>query len=337
MQQPSSEARAHLAALDVKQAFGEVMDGLAATDDLLTVVVSDYGRRLSLDHLRQTSPDKFVQVGIAEQNQIEVASALANEGFHVFVPGYAPFVTGRALDQVRVHLGLMGAPAVIVGLSAGYGGGHLGATHMALEDIAIMRTIPGVSVFCPADNVELAQTLAELAASPRPAYVRITCGEAGFLAHPEGPLPAHGDAYVLDGPDAGEPADVTLVTCGTITREVLAAAAILRDRGVSARVVEAQRIKPLDAQTMREVAKASSLLVTVEEHSVLGGLGGAMAEWASSFGLGPDAPSAPVPLLRLGCPDAYPEADYPPALRRRAGLDAESIARSVLDRVASKG
>ena len=125
--------------LDSRVAFGRALGKIAENDPQVMAVVSDYGRRLALDALRSKLPGSVVQCGIAEQNQVEVASALANEGFHVFAPSYAPFITARVLDQVRVNLGMMESPAVLVGLGAGYHAGILGPSHMALEDLACAR------------------------------------------------------------------------------------------------------------------------------------------------------------------------------------------------------
>ena len=165
----SADEATLFSAMNHKQTFGHVMGELAEKSDNLAVVVSDYGRRLSLDGLRASRPEAYVQCGIAEQNQIEVASALANEGFVAFAPCYATFITSRVLDQVRVNLGMMRSPVALVGVSCGCEAAMLGASHMSLEDLAIMRTIPNLEVIAPADSVELASVLRDLAARPRPA------------------------------------------------------------------------------------------------------------------------------------------------------------------------
>ena len=170
----SAEESQMLAGMNTKEVFGWVMGKLAKDDELLTVAVADYGRRLNLDRFRELRPDGYIQCGIAEQNLIEVASACANEGFHVFAPCYATFVTSRTLDQIRVNLGMMKSPVVLVGVAAGCESAATGPSHMAVEDIAVTRTIPGLSVFNPIDNAQLAATLMELAKHPRPAYVRMT-------------------------------------------------------------------------------------------------------------------------------------------------------------------
>ena len=321
----SAGESALLARMNPKQVFGRVMGELAERDDTTTVVVSDYGRRLNLDHLREVLPEGFVQCGIAEQNQVEVASALANEGFTVFAPCYASFITARVLDQLRVNLGMMRSPVALVGVSAGCESGMLGASHMALEDVADLRCIPGVSVFCPADNAEFASVLRMLAAEPRPAYVRVNTLDGANL-HASGSRFAPGRAERAFAPVGAEP-EVSLVATGTITSRAVEAARILCDHGVATEVVEMATVKPLDLDAVDALVSGGRRLVaTVEEHSVIGGLGGALAERLAE---GVRSPA----LLRLGMPDRYLDADRQPALLERAGLTAEGIAQSVVGRL----
>lgn len=317
---PSSESP--LCELDVKEAFGETMARIAEREPLLSVVVSDYGRRLNLERMRQTLPEAFVQCGIAEQSQVEVASALANEGFHVVAPSYATFITSRVLDQVRVMLGLMRSPVTLVGLSAGCEAGTLGASHMALEDIACMRTIPGLTVVCPADNVELAAVLESLAASPRPAYVRLSQYAGDGCIHAHGAHTPIGTAEVLREA-AG--ARVALLATGPLTGEALRAATLLAHEGIEARVLEFATVKPLDTAAL-DGLEGCELVTTVEDHSVQGGFGSAVAEHLA------ERAGAPR-VLRLGMPDEYLDADVPMRLLERAGLTAEGIAASVRSRL----
>lgn len=313
-----------LCGLDARIVFGETMERIAHTDPLLSVVVSDYGRRLNLDGMREALPRAFVQCGIAEQSQVEVAAALANEGFHVLAPSYATFITARVLDQVRVMLGMMRSPVVLVGLSAGCVAGALGASHMALEDIACMRTIPGITVVCPADNVELSSVLTELAAHPRPAYVRVSSYPEDICIHARGTKVEMGRAETLrDARDA----QVALVSTGPLTGRALKAATLLSRRGVEARVIEFATIKPLDT-AMLDTLVGMRLVVTVEDHSVLGGFGSAVAEHLAGL---PGAPS----VLRLGMPDAYLDADIPARLLERVGLTAEGIAEATASQLSA--
>ena len=313
----SSEGR-RLCGLDAKVVFGETMAAIAARDPELSVVVSDYGRRLNLEGMRAVLPEAFVQCGIAEQSQIEVAAALANEGFHVFAPSYATFITSRVLDQIRVLLGMMKSPVTLVGLSAGCEAATLGASHMALEDLACLRTIPGMTVVCPADNVELAAALEQLADDPRPAYVRISQYDSDVCIHAQGSRVRIGQAEVLRESDG---ADVALLATGPLAGPTLRAATLLAQEGIEAQVLEFATVKPLDEAALDSLA-GLRLVVTVEDHSVQGGFGSAVAEHLAGVADGPR-------VLRLGMPDRYLVADLPARLLERVGLTPEGIANSV--------
>lgn len=343
--QISAEEAQMLVGMNTKEVFGWVMGKLAEDDELLTVAVADYGRRLNLDRFRELRPDGYVQCGIAEQNLIEVASACANEGFHVFAPCYATFVTSRTLDQIRVNLGMMKSPVVLVGVAAGCESAATGPSHMAVEDIAVTRTIPGLSVFSPVDNAQLAATLMELAKHPRPAYVRMTSCD-GVNLHPDGYVfDASGveklfesacaaDTASVDGVAVAEaaatshPKHVTVLATGAITSRVVEAAQRVAGQvaatseqaaavKASLEVYGVSSIKPLDASLM-EICQNSDVIITVEEHSVLGGFGGAVVEHLSASGACPQ-------VLRLGMPDRYLEADVHHNILARAGLSVESL------------
>ncbi len=347
--QISAEEAQMLAGMNTKEVFGWVMGKLAEDDELLTVAVADYGRRLNLDRFRELRPDGYIQCGIAEQNLIEVASACANEGFHVFAPCYATFVTSRTLDQIRVNLGMMKSPVVLVGVAAGCESAATGPSHMAVEDIAVTRTIPGLSVFNPVDNIQLAATLMELAKHPRPAYVRMTSCD-GVNLHPDGYVfdasgveKLFGSAYVPDTADVGgvavaeaaqatEPKRMTILATGAITSRVVEAAQraaeqVAADRTAAARIAATAQtnievygvssIKPLDASLI-EICQHSDVIITVEEHSILGGFGSAVIEQLSALGPCPQ-------VIRLGMPDAYLEADIHHNILARAGLSVESL------------
>lgn len=343
--QISAEEAQTLSDMNTKEVFGWVMGKLAEDDELLTVAVADYGRRLNLDRFRELRPDGYIQCGIAEQNLIEVASACANEGFHVFAPCYATFVTSRTLDQIRVNLGMMKSPVVLVGVAAGCESAATGPSHMAVEDIAVTRTIPGLSVFNPVDNAQLAVTLMELAKHPRPAYVRMTSCD-GVNLHPNGYVfdtsgveklfesacaAGEADPAVADGaatPEAAatsHPKHVTVLATGEITSRVIEAAQRAAEQ-ISAEQAAAQAriavygvssIKPLDT-SLTQICQHSDVIITVEEHSVLGGFGSAVVEQLSASGPCPQ-------VIRLGMPDAYLEADIHHNILARAGLSVESL------------
>ena len=339
----SAEESQMLAGMNTKEVFGWVMGKLAEDDELLTVAVADYGRRLNLDRFRELRPDGYIQCGIAEQNLIEVASACANEGFHVFAPCYATFVTSRTLDQIRVNLGMMKSPVVLVGVAAGCESAATGPSHMAVEDIAITRTIPGLSVLNPIDNAQLAATLMDLAKHPRPAYVRMTSCD-GVNLHPDGYVfddsgveklfesACVADMASVDGvATTSQPKRVTVLTTGAITSRVVEAAQRTAEQVAAEQTAVAQTnievygvssIKPLDAP-LTEICQNSDVIITVEEHSILGGFGSAVIEQLSASGPCPQ-------VLRLGMPDAYLEADVHHNILARAGLSVESLQEVLL-------
>ena len=341
-----------LTGMNTKEVFGWVMGKLAEDDELLTVAVADYGRRLNLDRFRELRPDGYIQCGIAEQNLIEVASACANEGFHVFAPCYATFVTSRTLDQIRVNLGMMKSPVVLVGVAAGCESAATGPSHMAVEDIAITRTIPGLSVFSPVDNAQLAATLMELAKHPRPAYVRMTsCDDVNL--HPDGYVfdafgveklfesdcaadtagvddVAVAEAAATEATAVTQPKRMTVLATGAITSRVVEAAQRAAEQVIAdgianqtnIEVYGVSSIKPLDA-SLTEICQNSDVIITVEEHSVLGGFGSVVVEQLSASGACPQ-------VLRLGMPDTYLEADVHHNILARAGLSVESLQEVLL-------
>ncbi len=339
----SAEESQMLAGMNTKEVFGWVMGKLAEDDELLTVAVADYGRRLNLDRFRELRPNGYIQCGIAEQNLIEVASACANEGFHVFAPCYATFVTSRTLDQIRVNLGMMKSPVVLVGVAAGCESAATGPSHMAVEDIAITRTIPGLSVLNPIDNAQLAATLMDLAKHPRPAYVRMTSCD-GVNLHPDGYVfddsgveklfesACVADMASVDGvATTSQPKRVTVLTTGAITSRVVEAAQRTAEQVAAEQTAVAQTnievygvssIKPLDA-SLTEICQNSDVIITVEEHSILGGFGSAVLEQLSTSGPCPQ-------VLRLGMPDTYLEADVHHNILARAGLSVESLQEVLL-------
>ena len=352
--QISAEESQMLAGMNTKEVFGWVMGKLAEDDELLTVAVADYGRRLNLDRFRELRPDGYIQCGIAEQNLIEVASACANEGFHVFAPCYATFVTSRTLDQIRVNLGMMKSPVVLVGVAAGCESAATGPSHMAVEDIAVTRTIPGLSVFNPVDNAQLAATLMELAKHPRPAYVRMTSCD-GVNLHPDGYVfDASGveklfesacaaDTASVDGVAVAEAAATEVTTVRTVSIPLPKRVTVFATGAITSRVIEAAQraaeqiaapvrtnievygvsiIKPLDA-SLAKICQNSDVIITVEEHSVLGGFGGAVVEQLSASGPCPQ-------VIRVGMPDKYFEADVHHNILARAGLSVEGLQEVLL-------
>lgn len=299
--------------LGPKNVIGEAAYQLAEQDDKFTLIYSDCANRIGIKKMYDKHPEKCYETGISEQNQISMAAAMANEGFHVFAVAYAPFITARVLDQIRTNLGYMKAPVCLIGLGAGFAGSDLGATHTAFEDIANTRCIPNMKVILPGDSVEIVQTMEYLCKFPQPAYVRVTVRDGEF--HRE---TAAAQYSPYDYKKIRTGAEIAFITCGSICDDVLNAEELLN---TGASVYKLNAVKPLNEKFLEEM-KTYKYAVSVEEHNVIGGLGGALSEVFSE--------DREYPLLyRIGIQDCYFAADTPDHIRKKSGLEPEAIAASV--------
>ena len=302
----------------MRNAFAKEIVACAERDAGVVLLVGDIGNRL-FDPFQARFKERFFNCGVAEANMMSAAAGLALGGFRPVVYTIAPFVTYRCYEQIKIDVCYNGAPVVIVGVGGGLGYAGLGPTHHSLEDVAALRVLPELDVVCPADSYEVALALRDALAAPRPVYLRI--GKKGEpLVHES--EPAHfkiGEAIVLR-----RGGDVALIGTGPILHEVLAAADLLKERGVATTVVDLHTVKPLDAKVLRAVATSCKLLVTIEEHSIIGGTGSAVAEWMADENVSRR-------LLRLATPDAFfHEAGDTEHARERLGLSAELIASRVM-------
>ncbi len=271
-----------------------------------------------LERFRNSYPDRIYDMGISEQNMIGVAAGLASEGYQPFAITYATFHAARALDQVKMNMGYMKQPVKLIGLNAGFAAGILGPTHMALEDIAALRSIPDITVVAPADMTEVVKTILAAAEYQGPMYIRFT----GEMNQPSIYTDDYeftiGKAIVLkDG------TDIAMVTCGTVAYNCLEAARKLDEQGISTKVVNMHTIKPLDPDALDEL-RGSKMIVTVEEHNVLGGLGSAVTEYLSA------KKGTPV-ICRIGVKDRYPHSGSYSALLRENGLDTEGLEEKIIE------
>ena len=298
-------------------AFGQAALELPEVDDRVVVLTSDLCVFSGLERFKGKFPDRLYNVGIAEQNMVGVAAGFAREGFIPFATTYAAFASMRCADQVKVNMGYMGLPVKLVGLTAGFAVGALGATHMSLEDVSVMRAMPNVTVLSPADCTATVKAVMAAATCPGPVYLRLS----GPMPNPivyKGECPFEvGKANVLrDG------TDVTVIATGSMVYQALKAAELLEGDGVSAEGVDMHTIQPLDEEAVSR-ASGRKLIVTVEEHSVVGGLGSAVAEQLARL------PRHPR-LVRVGHEGRYPLAGSYADLIRSDGLDAEGIRRRVV-------
>jgi transketolase len=297
--------------------FGQAILDIAPSLPNLMVLSADLGNSSGLDRFKKAHPDQYLNVGIAEQNMIGVAAGLAKEDFIVFATSFAPFIAMRASEQIRMNLGYMDLNVKAVAIGSGVSMAYLGNSHYGIEDVAVMRSIPNMTVVCPADCAEIIKVVSAAAVFKGPMYIRLT-GAANNPVVYEKDYPFEIGRSIL----MREGDDVAIIANGTMVYESLEAAKILQGHGVSAAVVNMHTVKPLDKEAVNQ-AMQSKLIVTIEEHSVIGGLGAAVAEYKTTLDGAP-------PQLILGLPDKFGKtADYR-YLLEYYGLVAEKIAQSIL-------
>ena len=300
--------------------FGLAALDLPELDDSTLVVTADLRNFSGLDRFGVTYPERLINVGIAEQNMVGVAAGLTNEGFNTFATTYATFASARAADPARVNMGYMGLGVKLVGLATGFSVGLLGATHMSLEDIAIMRAIPNVTVISPADCTETVKAVHALANHAGPVYLRL----GGGVPHPVVYREDY-DFVIGKGIRLRQGNDITIVATGAVVHQSIEAAKLLEADGLAVGVIDMHTIKPLDTELLDEVFETTGLVVTVEEHNVLGGLGSAVAEYKTQRRQAP-------PQLILGVNDFFPHAGDYNFLIEQAGLTAPQLATSIRNR-----
>lgn len=289
----------------------------AQVQDLL-ILTGDTSTSAGLDRFKKTYPEKFLDCGIAEQNMMGIAAGLASEGTKVMTATFAPFQTMRCCEQIKVNLGYMKHNVVMVGLASGVVLGTLGYTHCCIEDVAVMRAIPGITVISPADCTETIKAAIAAIEHNQSVYIRLTGGAKNPVVYNEDYKFEIGKAITLR-----EGKDVTLIAAGTMVAESMQAAAILSEHGVSATVVNMHTIKPIDAAAIERACAQTKLIVTVEEHSVIGGLGSAVAEHKSTLRNAP-------PQLFIGMPNQYGKGGTYSHMLEKYGLTGKQIAEKTL-------
>jgi transketolase len=300
----------------MRDAFAQEMTRLAAERTDLTLLSGDIGNRM-FDRYKQVAPERFLNCGIAEANMMSVAVGMALSGMRPVIYTITPFTTTRCLEQIRVGVSYHQAPVVIVGTGSGLSYAELGPTHHSLEDMAILRTLPGMNVVAPADSAELVAQLQEALESPHPTYMRI--GKKGEPAlHGRSSELGIGKANLLrDG------TDLLVIGVGPILGEAVRAAKALAAEGCSVAVASLGSVKPLDEAFLMAMARRFPLWLSLEEHGITGGLGSALLEWMA------ERERPPIRLKRLGTPDAFlHELGNQSFTRRRLGLDADGLIES---------
>ncbi|MEI6228730.1 MAG: transketolase C-terminal domain-containing protein [Candidatus Saccharibacteria bacterium] len=299
----------------IRAGFGRGLKAAGEADKNIVALCADLTESTQTHLFAEAFPDRFIQVGIAEQNLVAVASGLAAVGKIPFAAAYAAFSPGRNWEQIKTTIALNDQPVKIISSHAGVGVGPDGATHQMLEDIAMMRVMPNMIVIVPGDSIEAEKATMAIAKNGKPSYLRLARPKTPIFSTVDSPFKI-GHAYkLLDGDD------VTLCGTGATTYQLLVTAKILEQNGISAEVLHIPTIKPLDTVTILASARKTGRLVTAEEAQIAGGLGGAIAELMGDH--------MPTPILRIGINDRYGESGEPDELFDHFGLTAEHIAKKV--------
>lgn len=290
---------------------------LAKRDRDIVAVTTDARGSVTLDTFARELPDQFVELGIAEQNAVGVGAGLASAGKKVFVCGPACFYVARSLEQVKVDVAYSGYPVKIVGVSGGVSYGALGSSHHSLHDIAVIRAFPGMHIVLPCDIYQTKRLVKDLINYPHPVYVRVGRNAVPNVYADENADFTIGKAnLLLDGND------LTIIGTGETVYHCLEAGKSLRARGIKARVIDMHTLKPFDSKIVEKAARETGRIITVEEHSIFGGLGSAVAETISQ--------THPVPLRILGIPDENAVNGTPLQIFRHYGIDSEGILETAI-------
>ncbi len=313
----SAPVAAKAETFDCRMAFAETLIEVAGADPRIVAVCNDSVGSSNLTQFQKLFPDRLVNVGIAEQDMVGVAAGLANGGFIPFVSGAAPFLTARALEQIKVDVAYNGFPVVLCGMSPGMSYGELGPTHHSIEDLSWLRAIDGLAVVVPADPAQTRAAVRWAAQSGLPSYLRIGRTKVPNVTLDQSDAFAFGRADVLRRGSA-----LTIVATGALVSRALEAAEVLSERGLEARVVNMSTIKPLDEATIIAAARETGAIVTTEEATTEGGLGAAVAETVVR--------NAPVPMRILGVRGFAPTGSAP-FLLDHFGLSRDGIVAAALE------
>lgn len=305
---------------DIEQAatrsgFGEGLEYIGERDERVVALTADLADSTKVSGFGKKFPERFIECGVAEQNMMGVAAGMALTGKIPFVSSYATFSPGRNWDQLRVSVCYSQANVKVAGCHTGVSVGPDGATHQALEDIAITRVLPNLTVIVPIDSIEARKTVIAAAQTPGPVYFRLTREDTPIITTEETPFIV-GKAEVLR-----EGKDVALIGCGPVLYNGLLAAAELAAEGIHVLVINNHTIKPIDTETIVWAAKLTGAVVTLEEHQVMGGAGSAVAEVLAQH--------HPVPIEMVGMPNSFGESGQPEELLHKFGMDKDAIKQAI--------
>ena len=303
--------------------LGMAVLDLAKKIENLMVLTCDVSTSAGLDRFRKIYPEKYVDLGIAEQNMIGVAAGLASENYNVITTTFAPFQTMRCCEQIKVNLGYMKQKVCMVGIASGLVLGNLGYTHCCIEDVGVLRSIPGLTIISPADSLETIKALNAAIKLNSPSYIRLTGGSNNPIVYNEDYDFEIGKSLLLK-----EGKDITIFCTGASVYQSLEAAKVLEKNNISSRVVNMHTIKPIDKEAINK-ATETKLIVSVEEHNIIGGLGSAISEYKSTI------PKAPKQLF-IGIKDFYSKGGNYKFLQNKHGLSSEKIVNQILKNLNDK-
>ena len=299
--------------------FGIAALELAKKIENLMVLTCDVSTSAGLDRYRKTLPEKYLDLGIAEQNMIGVAAGLSSEGYNVVTTTFAPFQTIRCCEQIKVNIGYMKQKICMVGLASGLALGNLGFTHCCIEDIGVLRSIPGITIISPADSLETVKALEAALKFESSTYIRLTGASNNPVVNKN-----DYDFEIGKSIKLLEGEDLTIFSAGATVFNCIKASEILKNNGVSAKVINMLTIKPIDKAAINKSCEHSKLIVSVEEHNIFGGLGTAISEHMASLKSHPK-------LLTIGVNDYYSKGGNYEFLKEKHGLSTDKIVSNVLE------
>ncbi len=301
--------------------FGIGALNLAKTIDNLMVLTCDVSTSAGLDRFRKTYPEKYLDLGIAEQNMIGVAAGLASEGYNVITTTFAPFQTARCCEQIKVNVGYMKQKLCMVGIASGLALGNLGFTHCCIEDIGILRSIPNIQIISPADSLETIKALNAAVDSKKSTYIRLTGSSNNPIVYKKDYNFQIGKSVKLKSG-----LDISIFCAGPMVSVCIEAAKKLEESKISSNVINMHTIKPIDIEAIKEAAEKSKLIVSVEEHNVIGGLGSSIAEQLVKI-------KNNIKMLCIGINDQYVKGGSYDYLKNKYELSSNKIAEKILQNV----
>ena len=298
-----------------RQSYGEALEELGKENDKIVVLDADLAQTTKTCMFAKSFPDRFFDVGIAEQNLMGVAAGLANSGFIPYASSFAVFATGRAYDQIRNSIAYPNFNVKICASHAGVTAGEDGATHQMIEDISLMRTLPNMKVMCTSDDLQTKWAVKEISKIDGPVYLRL-CRLASPIIYDENTKFEFGKGIQI-----GDGTDASVIATGVIVSEAIKAQEILKEKGINIRVIDIHTIKPIDKEIIIKAAKETKKIITIEDHNIIGGLGSSVCEVLSE--------NYPVNVKRIGIKDTFGTSGRGTDLMKYFGITAEDIVKEI--------